>query len=330
MMTGFAFFLTCCSFLVSAANGDTLFNGDKPRALAFGVGGYELGTVFYSQVAGSVSSVLFYRTSEIAAVPRSCALFHFNGTLFAQADMTNETSMTAEGWQRCDFATPVRLVPMDLYIAMYRTDHFVYSTEFWSAYGFDSGVLVGIYARFAVYAGAAAFTYPLNPASNNYWVDVIFKQETLSLPTAEPTSPGLTTAQTTATVAASTSMMSLAETSSSTNLIGQSSSDAATLPASGGSNSDGSDLVLIGILVGVALFVQCIILGVAIVLFLKWKRLRLSTTPSETDDVAAETMPATAAVYADASEVRSSSTNGSAASTATIRTHEYGSAMGIH
>jgi hypothetical protein len=323
-------FLICCWFLVSVTNGDTLFNGDKPRVLTSGIGPYELGTIFYTQVAGSVTSVLYYRTSEIAAVPRSCALFHFNGTLFAQADMTNETTSQtpAEGWQRCDFASPVSLVPMDLYIAMYRTDHFVYSTDFWSVYGFDSGVLVAIYARYSVYVGAAAFTFPPHPAPNNYWVDVIFKQETLSLPTAEPTSPGLTTAQTTATVAASTSMMSLAESTSSTNLSGQMSSDAATLPASGGSNSGGNDLVLIGILVGVALFVQCIILGVAIVLFVKWKRLR-STTPSETDDIAAEAMPATAAVYADASEVRSSSTNGNG-SAVSIRTHEYGSAMGIH
>lgn len=323
-----SFFWVCvfCWFFVQNSNGDSLFNGEKPRMVYTAIGGYELGTVFFSLVAGQITSVLFYRTIEIPVVPRSCALFHINGTLMAQASMSNETinAEAAEGWQRCDFVSPVTLVPMERYIAMYRTDHFVYSTEFWSNYGFDRGVLVGQYGRYHLYGGLTEFTYPVNPAPNNYWVDVIFKQETLSLPPLTVTEPSTTA------VSASTSMAESGSLSS-TNMTGQSSSAGSTLPAAGSTPSSSADIGLIGILVGVALFVQCVILGVAIVLFVKWKRLRVSTTPSESDELAPARTPAetTAAVYADASEVRSSSTNGSAA-TVSVRTHEYGSSMGIH
>jgi hypothetical protein len=203
--------------------------------------------------------------------------------------MTNETVANAEkrdGWQRCDFASPVRLIPQDSYLAMLRVESFIYTLDFWSAYGLDSGVLVGVHSRVYNYVGAVPFSFPTYVTTTTYWVDIIFKQDTLSLPTEL--------------VRRSTEM-----TTTPPAIIPVTSAPPSTLVGSSmgltvsSSTASGSDLLLIGVLIGVALFIQCIVLFAAIILFVKWKRLRLSTSVEAALD-------SLTPVYADASEVRQS------------------------
>lgn len=278
--------------------------------------------MFFAQAPGIVTAVTFYYSmvDMAGAAPHSCALFHVNGTLLAQAQMRNESLATADtpdGWLRCDFASPIRLVPKDNYIAMLRTNKFIYTLNYWSSYGVDSGVLVGVHGRVVNYGGAVPFTYPTMPTANTYWIDIIFKQDTLSLPTL--LTPTATPMSTTQTDSATTILSSMTTTSTMPTVA--SSTDLTVLSAASPTSS--VDLTLVGILVGVALFVQCVILAIAIYLFVKWKKLRLSTPSNNRESAAPEL--ATAGVYADASEVRQSSIGGSAA---TIRTHEYSSATG--
>jgi hypothetical protein len=301
----------------------SLFNG-KPRSFMWETGSYELGVLFYSQVAGVVTGVIFFTTNDTGRDPRSCALFHDNGTLLAQANGTAPAPDNHEDWQRCEFASPIRLNPHENYVAMMRTTKFVYSPYFWSPYGFDScsgGVLVGIHARVFAYLGAIAFTYPTYSITNNYWVDVNFKQDTLSLPTELETTTSA--APTTAGSTAATSMLTSSSMSASPPAVSSTGSTASAGSLS--APSTGSDLMLIGVLVGVALFIQCVILVVATVLFVKWKRLRSSTPQPPADASRLSVVHEASSTYADASEVRQLSESGSNAAIHT-RTHEYAAA----
>lgn len=312
--------MNCVLFgLLTLVHGDSLFNGMKPRMFVGSAGAYELGTMFFSQVPGTLSAVtFFYSATDMAgAAPHSCALFHVNGTLLAQADMNTTTAATpgdnaVDGWQQCEFASPIRLVPKDNYLAMFRTNKFIYTVNYWSSYGVDSGVLVGVHSRVANYAGGGPFTYPTFATTSTYWVDVIFKQDTLSL----PTEVGVSTAGATTQTHSPTTILP-SETSMSTAVSMVGSSTGAMVLATSSSDA----LPLVGILVGVALFVQCVILVIAVYLFVKWKQHRLSTPSNTAAEREAPAPAPTASAYADATEVRQS-IHGSAA---TIRTHEYGS-----
>lgn len=124
------FRMKCCLLLlfcflvhVRISNCDSLFNGDTPRMVTSHSGLLDVGTLFYAQVAGSVTAVTFFATNITTNTgPHSCAMFHSNSTLLAQAEMANKPVDNA-GWHRCDFNSDIRLVPNERYLAVLRTEN---------------------------------------------------------------------------------------------------------------------------------------------------------------------------------------------------------------
>lgn len=136
-----------------------------------------LGVRFTADVDGIVSGIRFYKGAGNSGTHVG-TLWTSGGVKLASATFTNET---ASGWQRADFATPVRVTANTVYVASYLAPVGRYADD---AGGFASTAVDspplhalrdGTNGANGVYAYAASSTFPTATyQSTNYWVDVVF------------------------------------------------------------------------------------------------------------------------------------------------------------
>jgi VCBS repeat-containing protein len=136
----------------------------------------ELGVKFQSSVAGTVSGIRFYKSSQDTGV-HTGELWSSTGAKLATLTFANET---ASGWQTATFASPVTVTPGLTYIASYHTNVGHYSsTGSYFATNVTSGPLTAPAAGNGVYAYGSTSLFPTNTfQATNFWVDVMFNPST--------------------------------------------------------------------------------------------------------------------------------------------------------
>jgi fibronectin type 3 domain-containing protein len=182
-------------------------------------GGVELGVKFRSDVAGSITGVRFYKSSQSTGA-HTGELWSSAGQLLATATFSNET---ASGWQQVSFSNPVNIAANTTYVVAYHaTAGFItYSNGALAASGIDNAPLHAL--ANGVDGGNSVYSYDLTPGVSNfpgtfngqspsYWVDVVFNSATagtapsapatLTATANNPSQIGLTWAASTGTVTA--------------------------------------------------------------------------------------------------------------------------------
>ncbi|WP_249780004.1 DUF4082 domain-containing protein [Bradyrhizobium sp. dw_411] len=164
----------------------------------------ELGLQFSSSVAGTVTGVRFYKSSQDIGV-HTGELWSSTGTLLATVTFSNET---ASGWQSASFSSPVTITPGQTYTVSYHTNtgHYSNTDEFFTS-PVKSGPLT---AAAGVFAYSTTSQFPTGTYnSSNFWVDVMFNPAagvTNHAPTAVADT-GLTGAQNAAVVIAASQLL---------------------------------------------------------------------------------------------------------------------------
>ncbi len=137
----------------------------------------ELGVKFKSDVAGTITSIRFYKASGNTGTHIG-SLWSSTGTLLASATFSNET---ASGWQQVNFTSPVTITPNTVYVASYHATvgHYSEDNNYFTNKGIDSPPLhalqAGVSGFNGVYAYGSGSTFPIQDwLSSNYWVDVVF------------------------------------------------------------------------------------------------------------------------------------------------------------
>ncbi|MCW2225810.1 VCBS repeat-containing protein [Bradyrhizobium japonicum] len=186
----------------------------------------ELGLQFSSSVAGTVTGVRFYKSSQDTGV-HTGELWSSTGTLLATVTFSNETS---SGWESANFSNPVTITPGQTYVVSYHTNVGHYSnTQEYFASPIKSGPLTAVAGVFAYSTTSQLPTSTFD--STNFWVDVMFNPATgvtNHAPTAVADS-GLTCVQNTAVVIAASQLLA-----NDTDLDGDSLSIASVSAASHG------------------------------------------------------------------------------------------------
>jgi hypothetical protein len=138
---------------------------------------YELGVKFYSDVAGAISAIRFYKGVNNTGA-HVAHLWDSNGKLLSTATFTNET---ASGWQQVNLPAPVQIQANTVYIASYwdpNGNNASQQNYFTSQY--NNPPLHAVAGSNGVYNYNAS-AYPAGSyASTNYWVDVVFTPATSS------------------------------------------------------------------------------------------------------------------------------------------------------
>jgi Domain of unknown function (DUF4082)/Cadherin-like domain len=132
----------------------------------------ELGVRFQTSVAGTVSGIRFYKSSQDTGT-HTGQLWSSTGTLLATATFTNET---ASGWQSVIFSNPVSLTPGATYVASYHTNvgHYSSSVNYFTS-DVTSGPLTALASGNGVYTYSSNVAFPTSTFSaTNFWVDVMF------------------------------------------------------------------------------------------------------------------------------------------------------------
>ena len=113
--------------VVTAPSYITLFSGSATPDIVntTDASAVELGVRFQSSVAGTVSGIRFYKSSQDTGT-HTGELWTSTGTRLATATFTNET---ASGWQSVTFSTPVTLTANATYVASYHTNVGHYSVS---------------------------------------------------------------------------------------------------------------------------------------------------------------------------------------------------------
>lgn len=139
-----------------------------------------LGLKFYSDVAGSVTGVRFYKGTHNTGTHVG-TLWSSTGSKLAEIQFSGET---ASGWQQANFTNSVAITANTTYVISYLAPKGYYAFDksySWSTLTsttvHPSGTAPGVYA----YGSAAAFPNASWSASN-YWVDLVFVPGTSSTP----------------------------------------------------------------------------------------------------------------------------------------------------
>jgi hypothetical protein len=145
-------------------------NPNEPDASAT-----ELGVKFRTDVAGSITGIRFYKSSQNTGTHVG-RLWSGSGALLRSATFSGET---ASGWQRVTFASPVPVAANTTYIASYGAPngHYADDAGAFSGVGVDSPPLhalrSGVNGPNGVWGDLG--TFPTSEfADSNYWVDVSF------------------------------------------------------------------------------------------------------------------------------------------------------------
>ena len=165
----------------------------------------EVGVKFSSSTNGYITGIRFYK-GTLNTGSHVVDLWSTAGTLLATAASTNET---ASGWQQVNFSTPVKIAAGTTYVASYHSSGGEYSD---TPYYFDTlqnptnGSLSAIASGLnGVYAYSSGSILPTNvPISgDNYWVDVVFNDQSVG-PQANNVTGLVTTENSTLSIQAST------------------------------------------------------------------------------------------------------------------------------
>jgi methionine-rich copper-binding protein CopC len=177
----------------------SLFTTSTPtNASASDPASVELGVKWTADVDGLVTGIRFYKGPSNNGT-HTGSLWTSTGTLLSSATFTNET---ASGWQTVTFPTPVAVSAGTTYVASYHAPTGGYAT---TPYYFSAGPPPGIQAipvrdaaplhapmfdgTNGVYRYGASTIFPNNSfQSTNYYVDVVFTQDT-STPTVSAVTP---------------------------------------------------------------------------------------------------------------------------------------------
>jgi hypothetical protein len=190
---------------VTAPSYLTLFSGSATPDIVnvTDASAVELGVKFQTSVAGTVSGIRFYKSSQDTGT-HTGELWTSTGTLLATATFTNET---ASGWQGVTFSNPVSLTPNATYVASYHTNvgHYSVSPDYFTS-NVTSGPLTAPANGNGVYTYSSNRAFPTNTFSGqNYWVDVMFNPSTAnSAPVAANDAGPTATRDLAMTIAAST------------------------------------------------------------------------------------------------------------------------------
>jgi Domain of unknown function (DUF4082)/Bacterial Ig domain len=170
---------------VTVNNGLTLWsNTATPAAPSFNdPSAVEVGVKFTSDVSGYILGLRFYK-GPLNTGTQVGNLWTSTGTLLATTAFTGET---ASGWQQANFSAPVPITANTVYVASYHTNVGGYSVSpsYFATGGLDNPPLHalqdGVSGGNGVYVlGTGGF--PTNSFnSDNYWVDVSFTTNTLTL-----------------------------------------------------------------------------------------------------------------------------------------------------
>ncbi len=148
----------------------------------------EYGFRFQTEVAGTITSVRFYKSTANTG-PHTAHLWSNTGTLLATAAFSGEGS---SGWQQVDFSTPVPVTANTTYVASYFAPSGHYSSNNnYFVNTIDSPPLHalkdGLDGADGVYQYSATSIFPTATfQSGNYWVDVVF------VPTPSSNPPSVT------------------------------------------------------------------------------------------------------------------------------------------
>ncbi|MCA6117922.1 DUF4082 domain-containing protein [Bradyrhizobium sp. WSM 1738] len=194
--------------VVTAPSYITLFSGSATPAIvnATDSSAVELGVKFQTSVAGTVSGIRFYKSSQDTGT-HTGELWTSTGTLLATATFTNET---ASGWQSVTFSNPVTLTPNTTYVASYHTNvgHYSVSPDYFTS-NVTSGPLTAFANGNGVYTYSSNRAFPTNTFSGeNYWVDVMFNPSTANGVPVAANDVGPTIAQNLAATIAAASLTS--------------------------------------------------------------------------------------------------------------------------
>ena len=157
----------------------------------------ELGLKFRSDVAGTISSIRFYKSAGNTGT-HTGSLWSSTGALLATGTFTGET---ASGWQQLTFTNPVTIAANTTYVASYHASiGFSADVGYFLTRSADNGPLHGL--QWGVDGANGVFIYgpggqfpATGSTGQNYWVDVFFNPST---PTATGTTSTIWPAATTA------------------------------------------------------------------------------------------------------------------------------------
>jgi hypothetical protein len=137
-----------------------------------------LGLKFYSEFAGTVSGVRFYKGPHNTGTHVG-TLWSSTGTNLAETTFSGET---ASGWQQAKFSSPVNIVANTTYVISYLAPvgHYANQQSYpWS--GLSAAPLHVSGSAPGVFAYGSASTFPAGTWNgSNYWVDLVFTPGTSS------------------------------------------------------------------------------------------------------------------------------------------------------
>jgi hypothetical protein len=180
------------SFTTTELSSFTLWNDDAVPAL-FSVidpngDAIELGVKFRSDTDGYITGLRFYKSPQNTGTHIG-NLWTSSGNLLGSTTFINETEY---GWQEVNLQTPIPIVANTTYVASYHTDTGHYSADlaYFATSSFVNPPLRalanGIDGGNGVYRyGSSGFPYQTYN-SNNYWVDIVFVSNSLTLASVFP------------------------------------------------------------------------------------------------------------------------------------------------
>lgn len=140
-----------------------------------------LGLKFYSDVAGSITGIRFYKG------PRNTGshvgtLWSGRGTRLASVTFSAETS---SGWQQATFSSPVNITANTAYVVSYYAPNGYYSyDQYYSWSTLNTGPLHVSGTSPGVFAYGSGTVFPTSTWNrSNYWVDVVFRAAGSTTPT---------------------------------------------------------------------------------------------------------------------------------------------------
>jgi hypothetical protein len=194
ILAGLVFLLACTANLAAQTTSTIWPSTATPSTPDVGSDSpVELGIRFYSDTAGYITGVRFYKSAGNTGTHIG-NLWSSAGTLLATTTFTSET---ASGWQQVKFSKPVAISANTAYVASYHSTigHYSVNNRYFASAAFNNPPLHTYLNTTATpegpYTYGSTSAFPTSTyTSANYWVDVVFsggtslKVGTASLPNA--------------------------------------------------------------------------------------------------------------------------------------------------
>jgi uncharacterized protein DUF4082/carboxypeptidase family protein len=176
-MTGFklgmAMFLAVASQAVGQTGFWTTSTNPKTQQVTNDKAAVTLGLKFYSDVAGSVTGIRFYKGANNTGTHIG-TLWSSSGAKLASVTFSGET---ASGWQQANFSSPVNITANAMYTVSYLAPNGYYACDqnySWTTLAAPPLHVSGSSPGVFVYGSNTAFPNGTWNRSN-YWVDVLFR-----------------------------------------------------------------------------------------------------------------------------------------------------------